>query len=97
MPNSILLCRLPSCTCGKTIFPFCLEFLDCFNTPPKAATTMTAVNPSLPNNGTNASSGSHHPTTLHQTSNDSSVTSESIPVFSIPSSCIVPVCIGILV
>ncbi|XP_065894258.1 uncharacterized protein [Dysidea avara] len=51
-----------------------------FVIPPQPTTT--ATNKSLGMNGITSSSGSHHLTTLHQTSNDSSVRIASTPVVS---------------
>ncbi|XP_065894615.1 uncharacterized protein [Dysidea avara] len=54
--------------------------------------TITTANISLPDSGISSSSGSHYPTTVHQTSNESSVEAESTPVIVStpnPSGCTV--------
>ncbi|XP_065894137.1 uncharacterized protein [Dysidea avara] len=55
------------------------EFLEALCSPPPTTTTTNTL---LPNNGVNSSSGSHHPITLHQTSNNSSLRVEPTPVVS---------------
>ena len=62
------------CKANK-FFSSMIEFFKALDSPP------LTTNISQPSNGVGSSSGSHHPTTLHQTSNDSSV---RVPVFSTP-------------
>ena len=60
-----------------TLFSPITELLQVLYSPPPTTTT---INISLPDYGISSPSGSLHPTTLHQTSNDSSVM--LVPVIS---------------
>ncbi|XP_065894594.1 uncharacterized protein [Dysidea avara] len=61
------------------------ELLNAVNSPSLVPTlpTTTTTNTSLPNIGISSSSGSHHPTILHQASNNSSERIRTTPVSSV--------------
>ncbi|XP_065894262.1 uncharacterized protein [Dysidea avara] len=76
--NVFLFCDIMETLCEETapknqvIEAFRNELLEALCSPPPNTTT-GPTNPSLPNNGISSSPGSHHSTTLHQTSSGTSV------------------------
>ena len=62
-------------------FSFTTELLEALFSLPPIVTTDISL---LPNNSISSSSGSHHPATLHQITNNSSGGTDSTPVISTP-------------